>query len=130
MRDRALYKLAMSFRPEVMAGIGGVFIAHVGAMAGIPSVVFYDTENAMLQNAITYPFASCVVVPECYRAWVPRRRHIRYRGYHELSYLHPKYFTPDRERALANGLDPDRDTFLLRLVSWQAATTSGSGLER
>ena len=125
VRDRALYRLTRSFRPDVMAGIGGVFIAHVGAMTGIPSVVFYDTENATLQNAITYPFASCVVVPECYRAWVPKKRHIRYRGYHELSYLHPKYFTPDRELALANGLDPERDTFLLRLVSWRASHDIG-----
>jgi predicted glycosyltransferase len=66
-----------------------------------------------------------VIVPECYLAWVPDRRHIRYPGYHELSYLHPKYFTPDRERALANGLAPDRETFLLRLVSWQASHDVG-----
>ena len=125
VRDRALYKVARSFRPNVMAGIGGVFIAHVGAVARIPSLAFYDTENATLQNAITYPFASCVIVPECYRAWVPDRRHIRYAGYHELSYLRPGYFTPDRARALANGLDPARETFLLRLVSWQASHDIG-----
>ena len=125
VRDRALYKVARSFKPDVMAGIGGVFIAHVGALAGIPSLVFYDTENAKFQNAITYPFASCVIVPECYQAWVPDRRHVRYPGYHELSYLHPRYFTPDRACALANGLAPDRETFLLRLVSWQASHDIG-----
>ncbi|MGH7176073.1 MAG: DUF354 domain-containing protein, partial [Tepidisphaeraceae bacterium] len=125
VRDRALYKAARSFEPDIMAAIGGVAIAHVGAFARIPSLVFYDTENARLQNAISYPLASCVIVPECYRAWVPDGRHIRYPGYHELSYLHPKYFTPDRDRALANGLDPDRETFLLRLVSWQASHDIG-----
>jgi uncharacterized protein len=125
VRDRALFKVARSFRPDVMAGIGGVFVAHVSALTRIPSLAFYDTENAALQNAITYPFASCVIVPDCYRAWVPDRRHIRYPGYHELSYLHPRYFTPDRARALANGLDPDRETFLLRLVSWQASHDIG-----
>jgi predicted glycosyltransferase len=103
-----------------MAAIGGVNIAHVGRLSGVPALVFYDTENARLQNAITYPFASCVIVPRCYEAWLPRHRHIRYPGYHELSYLHPQRFSPERSRALASGLDPERDTFFLRTVSWRA----------
>ena len=125
VRERALFRVARAFRPDVMTGIGGVFIAHVGSLTRIPSLVFYDTENATLQNAITYPFASCVIVPDCYRAWVPAHRHVRYAGYHELSYLHPGRFTPDRGRALANGLDPLRDTFLLRVVSWRASHDIG-----
>jgi predicted glycosyltransferase len=119
-RDSRLYRVAREFRPHIMAGIGGIFIAHVGRLTGIPSLIFYDTENATLQNALTYPLASCVIVPRCYQAWLPRRRHIRYAGYHELSYLHPEYFTPDRERAVANGLAAAGDTWLLRTVSWQA----------
>ena len=67
-RDLALYKVAREFRPNVMLAIGGTFIAHVGFMTRIPSLVFYDTENAALQNAITYPFAGKVIVPRCYQA--------------------------------------------------------------
>lgn len=120
VRNRALMRVAREYRPDVMAGVGGIFAAQVGRWLGVPSVVFYDTENAHLQNALTYPFATKVVVPECYRGWTPSSRTIRYRGYHELSYLHPDYFTPDREIALANGLAADEDTFLIRLVSWKA----------
>ncbi len=119
-RDRALLRVARQTRPDVMAAIGGVFIAHVGKLTGIPSLVFYDTENATLQNAITYPFASAVITPACYEAWLPAKRHMRYAGYHELSYLHPNYFSPDRTIALDNGLASEGDTFFLRLVSWQA----------
>lgn len=120
VRNRALMRVAREYRPDVMTGVGGIFAAHVGRWLGIPSVVFYDTENAYLQNALTYPFATKVVVPECYRGWTPRKRTIRYHGYHELSYLHPDYFTPDREMALAGGLAAHGDTFLIRLVSWKA----------
>jgi predicted glycosyltransferase len=74
----------------------------------------------VLSNSITYPFASQVIVPECYQAWLPPW-HLKYPGYHELSYLHPKRFTPDREKAVAAGLDPGRPTFLLRTVSWGAS---------
>lgn len=124
-RDAALFGVVRQQRPDVMAAIGGIFIAQVGRLTGTTSLVFYDTENATLQNALTYPFASCVITPQCYQTWLPRRRHIRYSGYHELSYLHPNYFTPDRERAIANGLADSGDTFLLRLVSWQASHDIG-----
>ncbi len=119
-RDWALWRIVKKTQPDIMAAIGGVFIAHVGKLTGIPSLVFYDTENATLQNAITYPLASAVIVPNCYHGKLPASRYIRYQGYHELSYLHPKHFTPSREMAIANGLNKEGDTFFLRLVSWQA----------
>lgn len=124
-RDRALASLARHFRPDVITGLGGIFSAHVGWWLNIPSVVFYDTENALLQNSLTYPLATRVVVPRCYRGWTPKRKTTRYRGYHELAYLHPNYFSPSRDIALASGLSPDGDTFLLRLVSWKASHDLG-----
>jgi predicted glycosyltransferase len=124
-RDIELYREVKRFRPDVMAAIGGIFIAHVGRAAKVPSLVFYDTENARLQNALTYPLASRVIVPRCYAAWTPKTKTIRYAGYHELAYLHPEYFKPDRTVALDNGLDPDRDNYLIRLVSWKASHDLG-----
>lgn len=125
LRDARLAAVARRFRPDVMAGIGGIFIAHVGALLRIPSLVFYDTENARAQNALTYPLAHRIIVPQCYQGWTPARRTLRYRGYHELAYLHPRVFRPERELALAAGLDPGRPTYLLRLVSWQASHDLG-----
>jgi predicted glycosyltransferase len=119
-RNWALFKEVRRFKPDVMAAIGGIFIAQVGFLTRTPSLVFYDTENATLQNALTYPFASLVLVPRCYGAWLPEKRHVRYPGYHELAYLHPDYFTPDRTIAEANGLAQEGDTFFVRVVSWQA----------
>jgi len=119
-RDLALYRLARQEKPDIMVAIGGIFISHVSALTGIPSIVFYDTENAKLQNALTYPLADVVVVPRAYQSWVPKKRHIRYPGYHELAYLHPDFFVPDYKIAVENGCNPDGDTFLIRVVSWQA----------
>lgn len=119
LRNAALYRVVRRWKPDVMAAIGGIFVAQVGFLSRVPSVVFYDTENARLQNLLTYPFASLVAAPRCYRGWLPEHS-VRYPGYHELSYLHPGRFRRERKLAIENGLDPDRDTFLIRLVAWKA----------
>lgn len=128
-RDLALYRYAKAMRANVITAIGGIFAAHAAFAARIPSVVFYDTEMATLQNRLTYPLASLVAVPRCYSGWLPKKRSVRYPGYHELSYLQPGRFQPDRARAHAAGLDPLRPTYLLRLVAWTANHDIGdSGL--
>ena len=118
-RNYALYKTVKRFNPDILTAIGGIFIAQIGWLTKTKSIVFYDTENAKLQNALTYPFTDLVVVPNCYQSWTPKS-HLRYSGYHELSYLHPDYFTPDRAIAHSNGLAEECDTFLIRVVNWQA----------
>ncbi|MEM8994511.1 MAG: hypothetical protein AAGF23_06935, partial [Acidobacteriota bacterium] len=50
-----------------------------------------------------------------------RSKHVSYAGYHELSYTHPRYFTPDRGRLRAFGLSEDEPFTVLRLVSWGAS---------
>lgn len=124
-RDYALLKIARKYAVDITAAIGGVSIAHLTRLTGIPSLVFYDTENAKLQNLITYPFASRVFVPKCYGAWLPKNRHTRYSGYHELSYLHPSIFSPNRDLAVVNGLAEHGDTFFIRIVSWKASHDVG-----
>ncbi len=120
VRDFRLWRVVRQWRPDVMAAIGGIFIAHAGMLGRVPSLVFYDTENAKMQNLLTYPMATRVIVPRCYSAWTPKGRELRYPGYHELSYLRPPYFSAQRDIALANGVAVDRPTYLVRLVAWKA----------
>lgn len=124
LRNKALYQVARSWQPDLMAGIGGIFIAQVSKMTGIPSMVFYDGDNALLQNILTYPFASTVVVPNCYQGWTPHNT-IRYQGLHELSYMHPHYFEPNYGLAIRAGLNPNKPNYLIRLVAWQASHDLG-----
>jgi len=66
-RDFRLLRIARDFRPDVLTGCGGVTIAHVGRLIRRPSIVFYNNEEATLQNMLTYPLASVVCTPESYR---------------------------------------------------------------
>lgn len=124
VRDVRMWRRARAFEPDVLVGIMGVTIVQVGRLLERPAIVFYDTENAKLTNAFTYPLAHSVCTPECYQAPV-RGRHVTYPGYHELSYLHPQRFVPDREVVRCAGVDPESPYFVVRFVSWQASHDVG-----
>lgn len=119
-RGVAIAARARAFRPEVMLGFGGVAASHAGRVLGVPSVVFYDSENARLQTRLAWPFVTHLTVPEDYAGPTPAGRTSRLKGTKDLSYFHPAAFAPDRERALRAGLDPSRKNIFVRLVSWRA----------
>ena len=102
-------------------------ISHVGRLLGVPSVVFYDSENAHLQTRLAWPFVTHLTVPADYDGPVPAGRTTRLPGTKELSYFHPTIFRPDRDRAIAAGLDPERANVLVRLVEWRANHDLGKG---
>jgi hypothetical protein len=120
-RTYRLCRRVREFRPDVMTTTAGTFIAQAGWLCRVPSVVFYDTENATLSNLITYPVCTVVVTPQCYFGRVPAARHRTYAGYQELAYTHPRRFTPDPERLADFGLVRDEPFIFMRLVSWGAA---------
>ena len=119
-RDAALMFHVRRHRPDIMLGLGGVAISHVGRLTGIPSLVVYDSENARLQTRLAWPFVTRLVVPEDYAGPVPESRTERLPGIKELSYFHPDAFRAERETAVALGLDPGRPNVFLRTVRWGA----------
>lgn len=120
-RDYRLWKLARKFKPDIMTSIGGTWISQVSKLINKPAVVFYDTENATLSNAITYPLVAALCTPKCYQRNTRLGiRHLRYPGYHELAYLHPNYFQPDQQILSAFRLRPCDRYFIVRFISWGA----------
>jgi len=117
-RDVAVWRMARKFRPDVMAGFGGVAISHVGKLLGIPAISFYDSDNAALQTALTWPFVTHVYTPESYAGPLPAGRHSHFAGPKERAFL--ENFEPDLATAKRCGFDETRDNFLVRTVSWNA----------
>ena len=103
-----------------MVGFGGVAISHAGRFLNVPSISFYDSENAKLQTRLTWPFITKLYVPESYGGNTPRERTTHVPGTKEMSYLHPSAFTPDRNVAARNGLATGIDNFFVRIVAWRA----------
>jgi predicted glycosyltransferase len=125
-RDVRLVQVARRWRPDVMASIAGISTALVGFLTRTRNLVFYDTENATLSNLLSYPFATEVITPDCYRRRV-LGRHVTYPGYHELAYLHPKRFRPDPSVLEAAGVNPEEPFSVVRFVSWRALHDVGKG---
>lgn len=125
VRDIQLYKLVSEFRPDVMAGFGGVAISHIGRLRQIPSISFYDSEHASLQIMLARPFITEWHVPSCFQNRRPHPRNISFEGIKELSYFHPDRFFINREIALEQGLDPDGKNILIRIVEWKASHDIG-----
>ena len=128
-RDAKLWWFCLHFKPDVLAAISGMFVAHVGWAIRKPAVVWDDTEHQSLAHRITFPFVTAVKSPDCYKLHVPGK-HYLYAGTHEFSYLHPNRFTPDRRQVLALGINPDEKYCIIRFVSWSAAHDVGAaGIE-
>jgi uncharacterized protein len=117
--DSKIYKIAKKFDPDLLTGIHSPYIAQIGKILNKPSLIFTDTEHAKLANLLTFPFASAIITPSCFKGDLGKK-HIRYNGYHELAYLNPKYFTPDPSVLNDLGLNENDRFIILRFVAWNA----------
>ncbi|NQE53352.1 hypothetical protein C5S29_07145 [ANME-1 cluster archaeon GoMg3.2] len=70
------------------------------------------------------PFIDAVLTPSCFKKDLGKKQ-VRYKGYHELAYLHPNYFTPDPSVLAEIGLDKDDKYVILRFVSWSGIDNLG-----
>jgi predicted glycosyltransferase len=73
---------------------------------------------------ITYPLSSAMLVPSCCDCGGRTERIVKYESYHELAYLHPDNFTPDRA-VVEKYFPPDTPYFILRFVKFSADHDKG-----
>lgn len=123
-RGSRLWRLVREFKPDVATGIGGAFVTPPCRLAGIPSVIFTDSEHASFDRRVTHRLASVVCTPQWFKGQAGPRQ-VRYRGFQELAYLHPDYFTPDSAPLDQLGLTPHDRFALLRFVAWGAGHDIG-----
>lgn len=125
--DFRAFRIAMEFRPDVL--VMGISLSHVSKLIGKPCIFLCDTEHAHLANRLAFPYSRLICTPSCYNGKIDPKKHIKYNGYEELSYLHPYYFRPDLSIFNELKLKKDEKIIILRFVSWNASHDLGqSGL--
>jgi len=119
-QDWSVFKFCMKHRPNLMIG-SSTSIAHVGKLLGIPSLVLGedDTDIVPIFAKLTYPFTTTIMSPRICNNGKWDKQSIKYEGYHELAYLHPNNFHPDKTIA-EKYVDTSGPYFLVRFAKLDA----------
>ena len=119
-REWRLLRLCVRDRPDALVGCSPE-LAHVGWLLRIPSVIMIEDDHDVIRRfaRLTYPFCRAIVAPLGCDVGDYRAKTCHYHGYHELAYLHPARFVPDRDKAAV--LYKGREAFSIMRLSRLAA---------
>lgn len=118
-RDMQFFKVCRRFKPDLMIGTSAE-ITHVGSLLKIPSVVVNedDAEVVPLFAKLAYPFATKILAPNCCSVGKWKNKKTGYNSYHELAYLHPNHFLPDKSKLV--NINSEKPYFILRFAKLTA----------
>jgi predicted glycosyltransferase len=122
--DIKILKIALKTKPDLFLSFGTPYPNHVAWLLGKPGINFQDTENARLMFAVSLPFSRVYCTPHCFKRDLGKK-HIRFKGYMELAYLHPNYFTPDESIFEYLQVSREEKYVVMRFVSWGASHDIG-----
>jgi len=78
----------------------------------------------MEQIVLYRPFTDVILTPDVLPEELGPKQ-IRYKGYHEISYLHPDFFTPSNSIYGSLGLGNGEPYAIVRFVAWNATHDAG-----
>ncbi len=113
----------LKFKPDVFLSHGSMYAAHAAFLLGKPHISLEDTFN-FEQIRLYKPFSRTILTSD-YEHLLNSSKAIRYAGYHELAYLHPKRFVPDIRVLDELGVKENERYIILRFVSWNASHDHG-----
>ena len=113
----------LKFKPDLFLSHGSVYAAHASFLMKRPHISLEDTFN-FEQVKLYLPFTDAVLTAD-YDHLLKSEKVIRYSGYHELAYLHPNRFRPDKSILKELGVTEDEKYVIMRFVSWKASHDIG-----
>lgn len=129
-QDIRLFNICIRNRPDILVGTS-TEITHIGKLLKIPSLFINedDIEAIPLVGKLAYPFAKHLLVPEVCSTGKWHSKTIKYQGYHELAYLHPNNFSPQKS-VVSKHVDLSKPYFILRFAKLGAHHDNGiSGID-
>jgi len=115
------WRIARKEHPDMLVGSDGV-LAYVGKLMRKPSFECSedDAEAIALYAKLFFPFYTGIICPDCCSAWKWDNKKIGYQSYHELGYLHPNQFCPDKLKVKQYGIDTSKPYTLIRFAQLTA----------
>jgi predicted glycosyltransferase len=117
--DKRLLKIVNEY--DIDLGVGSsINIPHVSKLNKMKSIILDDDDDEVepLFTRFGHPFADTILSP----VGTPRKskKTVYVNTYHELSYLHPNWFTPDPTVLQEVGLKVGEPYFILRFNAFKA----------
>lgn len=121
--DWKMFLTALRFKPDLFISHGSIYAAHAAFLTGKKHLSLEDSGN-MEQIVLYRPFTDAILTPDVLPEELGPKQ-IRYKGYHEIAYLHPDFFQPDPKLYEWLGLEPEEPYAIIRFVSWNATHDAG-----
>jgi len=114
-----LFKVALKFKPDIFLSAGSMYAAQVSFIYRKPHICFEDTFN--FEQVRLYKSFTKTILTSNYKHPYLGKNNIKYKGYHELAYLHPKRFKPNNKILKELKLSENENYVLIRFVAWSAS---------
>lgn len=113
------------YHPDILTG-SSVENSFIGKFRSIPVInIGEDDASAVpLYAKLSYPWSDVILVPTVCNCGKWDNVAIKYHSYHELAYLHPNHFTPNKS-IVENYFSADEPYFIIRFSKLNAHHDSG-----
>ena len=113
------------FRPDLLVGTS-VENSFIGHLRHIPVINLNEDDVAVgrMYALLSYPWANVILSPTVCDNGKWEKKTVKYNSYHELAYLHPTLFTPNRT-IVEKYFPTDSPYFLLRFSKLNAYHDDG-----
>lgn len=115
--------VAIKFKPDIFISHGSIYASHTSWLMRKLHISMEDTFN-FEQIRLYLPFSKHVLTAD-YEHPLKTEKLIKYAGYHELAYLHPNRFTPEKSVLRDLGVKEGEKYVIIRFVSWNASHDIG-----
>lgn len=109
LANKKFNEIADEFKPNLLIGCINQ-IAFYSSKKRIPSLFFAedDFKATFIQGFLIYPFITNILTPVSTSVGPFKNKQVKYESFHELAYLHPNHFSPDKSkiRQLINDNNP------------------------
>ncbi|MBX3008339.1 MAG: DUF354 domain-containing protein [Melioribacteraceae bacterium] len=121
----SLYKILKQEKPSLVIGTS-IIISLASKPLGISNIIVNEDDFDIIQQTanLGYRFATKILCPDVCRTGRWDFKCVKYNSYHELAYLHPNHFEPNK-KVVEKYFNMDDPFFVLRFAKLSAHHDEG-----
>ena len=121
--DCRVAKVLREYHPLLLAGTYTPFLSR---WTGVPAISCNEDDAAVVPRfaKMSYPYSSDILTPVVCDNGKWNEKSIKYASYHELAYLHPNNFSPDKQ-IVEKYFSADKPYFIIRFAKLSAHHDNG-----